>query len=658
MKVVVVGAGVMGHGIAEVAALSDFEVTMVDIAEEYLAKALEKIKWSLEKFVEKKRITSEQAAAALSRIKTTVDLDKAVADADLVIEAVPEKFELKKEVFGKISGKAPPKCIFATNTSTIPITKLAAATDRPAKFVGMHFFNPPPLMPLLEVIKGMETSEETLQKAVEYGRRMGKTVVVVRKDVAGFIVNRILTTMLHTACLLVASGQAKVVEVDSAVKYRAGLPMGLFELADYTGIDVIYLASQSIKENEPETPEPCHLFKELYEKGFYGQKSGRGFYEYAGGVYERPNIPREAGERVDLLSLFAPAINAAAWLVRNEVATIEDIETAVKLGLGWPKGVLEMADEFGLDNVVEALRKMAERYGDFYRPDPLLAQMVSSGKLGKKSGEGFHKYVVEAKTGYEEIIYERAPPITYITLNRPHRLNTITPKMVNELTDALLRAWQDSETRVVVLKGAGGRAFSAGADVTAFTEIRSKSDAERFLRDFQEIMNIIEAMPKPVIAGIDGYALGGGCELILACDMRVASSRSEFGQPEVNLGLIPGAGGTQRLPRLVGLGKALELMMLGERINAEEALRIGLVNRIVPAEKFDEELRNIAQKLAAQAPLAVKAIKQAVQMSIEAPLQKGLALERALFADLLFTKDFSEGISAFLAKRKPEFKGE
>ncbi|MEM2515533.1 MAG: enoyl-CoA hydratase-related protein, partial [Candidatus Caldarchaeum sp.] len=450
----------------------------------------------------------------------------------------------------------------------------------------------------------------------------------------------------------------KPVEIDSAVKYRAGFPMGLFELCDYSGIDVIHLASQSIKEREPNAPEPCPLFKELYEKGHYGQKSGKGFYEYRGGVYERPEIPREAGEKVDLVTIIAPAVNAAAWIVRNDVASVEDVETAVKLGLGWPKGVLEMADELGLDNIADALRKTAEKYGVFYEPDPLITQLVSEGKLGKKTGEGFHKYAASEKTAYSEILFERSPPITWITLNRPHRLNTITPKMIEELTDALLKAWHDNETRVVVLKGAGGRAFSAGADITAFTEIKTKADAERFLRDFQEVTNIIEAMPKPVVAGIDGYALGGGCELIQACDFRIASTRSELGQPEVNLGLIPGAGGTQRLPRLVGIAKALEIEMLGDRIKAEEAWRIGLVNKVVPPERFEEELRSFAERLASQAPLALKAIKQAVLLAREAPLSRGLAVERSFFADLLFTKDFMEGISAFFAKRKPEFKGE
>jgi enoyl-CoA hydratase/3-hydroxyacyl-CoA dehydrogenase len=657
LKVVVVGAGVMGHGIAEVAALSGFDVVMVDVAEEFLSKGLERIKWSLEKFVEKKRISREQADEAFGRIRTTTNLEDAVAGADLVIEAVPERFEIKKEVFERVSRAAPRHAIIASNTSTLPITELAATTDRPENFVGMHFFNPPPLMPLLEVIKGEKTSEETLRKAVELGKKMGKTVVVCRKDVPGFIVNRILTPLLNNACSMVAGGDASVVEIDSAVKYRAGLPMGLFELADYTGIDVIHLASLSIKEREPSTPEPCSLFRELYEKGFYGMKSGRGFYEYGKGIYERTSIPREAGERVDLVKVFAPAVNAAAWLLRNGVASKEDIETAVKLGLGWPKGVFEIADELGLDNVVSALNKLAEKYGEYNKPDPLLTQLVSEGKLGKKTGQGFHAYAAE-QTGYTEIIYEKKPPIAWITLNRPHRLNTITPKMIEELTDVLLKVWRDNEVRVVVLKGAGGRAFSAGADVTAFTEIRTKADGERFLRDFQEVMNIIESMPKPVIAGIDGYALGGGCELIQACDMRVATDRSEFGQPEVNLGLIPGAGGTQRLPRLVGLAKAVELMMLGTRIGAEEAYRIGLVNKVVPVERFEEELKALAEKLASQPPLALKAIKQAALLAREAPLSRGLAVERSLFSDLLFTKDFMEGISAFFAKRKPEFKGE
>ncbi|MCS7110468.1 MAG: 3-hydroxyacyl-CoA dehydrogenase/enoyl-CoA hydratase family protein [Candidatus Caldarchaeum sp.] len=657
MKVVVVGAGVMGHGIAEVAALAGYEVTMVDVADEFLAKGLEKIRWSLDKMVEKKRLTRSQADAALTRIRTSTNLAEAVRDADLVVEAVPEDISVKRKVFTTLDEKAPRHAILATNTSTLPITEIAAATSRPEQVVGMHFFNPPPLMPLLEVIAGEKTSQETLQRAVEIGRKMGKTVVVCRKDVPGFIVNRILMPLMNYACTLVKDGVYTVTEVDSALKYKAGLPMGVFELIDYTGIDVVHHASSSIREREKLAPEPCPLIKELFEKGRLGMKSGKGFYEYAGGPYERTSIPRDAGERVDVVSLLAPAVNLAAWIVRNGVADLGDVETAVKLGLGWPKGIFEMADEFGLDAVAKALEEAAKRYGAFYEPDPLIRDLVAGGKLGKKSGQGFHSYV-QAQAGYGEIIFEKKPPIARIVLNRPHRLNTITPKMIQELTDCLMKVWNDKEVRVVVIRGAGDRAFSAGADVTAFTEVKTKADAERFLRDFQEVMNIIEAMPKPVVAGIDGYALGGGCELIQACDIRIATDRSEFGQPEINLGLIPGAGGTQRLPRIVGIAKALELELLGDRISADEALRIGLVNKVVKPEKLEEELTALAEKLASKPPLAVRAVKQLVLMARESPLSKGLAAERLFFADLIFTKDFMEGVSAFFAKRKPEFKGE
>ncbi|MEM2871264.1 MAG: 3-hydroxyacyl-CoA dehydrogenase/enoyl-CoA hydratase family protein [Candidatus Caldarchaeum sp.] len=658
MKIVVVGAGVMGHGVAEVAALAGFEVTMVDVSEDLLRKGIEKIRWSLEKFVEKKRLSREQAEQALSRIKTSLELERAVADADLVIEAVPEKLSLKQEIFSRLGKAAPSTAVLATNTSTLPITEIASAAPYPERVVGMHFFNPPPLMPLLEVIKGDRTSEETLSKSIEVGRRMGKTVVVCRKDVPGFIVNRVLIPLIENACWMVARGEASVVEIDSAVKYRAGLPMGVFELTDYVGLDVAYLAGASILERTPNPPQPCPLIKQLYEKGSLGQKSGKGFYEYGGGLYERPNIPREAGERVDLVRVFAPSINAASWLVSNGVASLEDVETAVKLGLGWPKGALEVGDELGLDKVVEALKELARVHGSFYEPDKLLLQHVSNGRLGKKTGAGFHTYSTGETSAYTEVLYDRRPPVAWIILNRPHRLNTITPTMIRELTDALLKAWKDGEVRVVVVRGAGDRAFSAGADVSAFTAVKTKADAEEFLREFQEVMNIIEAMPKPVVAGIDGYALGGGLELAQACDIRVATTRSELGQPEINLGLIPGAGGTQRLPRLVGVAKALELELLGDRIPAEEAHRIGLVNRVYPAESFDEELRKLAERLASQPPLAVAAVKQAVLLARETPLSRGLAVERKLFADLIFTKDFMEGISAFFSKRKPEFKGE
>lgn len=656
MKLLVVGAGVMGHGIAEVAALAGIDVVMVDVSDEFLAKGLERIRWSLDRFVEKKKISREEADRAFSRIATTTKLEEAAASADFAIEAVPEDIELKRKIFQTLSRYCRPGVILATNTSTLPITEIAEATDRPDKVVGMHFFNPPPLMPLVEVVLGEKTSPDTVNATVELGRRMGKHVIICRKDVPGFIVNRILAPLLNEACWMVQRGEATVMEIDSAVKYRAGLPMGVFELADYSGIDVFYMAFNSIKSREPSRIELCPIFKEYFEKGMYGQKSGRGFYVYGGGKYERPEIPRDAGSSIDLVRLFAPSINSAAWLIRNGVSTVDDVETGVKLGLGYPKDILEMADEWGLDRVVEALENLKARYGEAYTPDPLLVEMVSKGRTGRKAGEGFHSYRQDTAT-YSEILVEREPPLLWITLNRPQRLNALSPKLIGELRDALRRLEKDDEVRVVVIRGAGGRAFSAGADITSFTEAATPLGAYKLLTEFQELTNQIESLSKPVIAAIDGYALGGGCELALACDLRIVSERSELGQPEINLGIIPGAGGTQRLTHIVGLGRAMELVMLGERIDAEQALKIGLANRVYPVEGFYDRVREIALKLAEKPPIALMAAKRALHASRYAPAGLGLDMEKSLFSLLISTEDFAEGVSAFMSRRKPSFKG-
>jgi len=656
LRVVVIGAGVMGHGIAEITALAGHEVTLVDIKQEILDEALKKIEWSLGKFVEKKRITEKDMRNAMSRIKTSVSLEEAAKEANFVIEAVPENIDLKRSIFATLDKNAGPGVILATNTSTLPITEISQATNRPELVVGMHFFNPPPLMPLVEVIYGEKTSDDTVAKTVELAKQMGKEVVICRKDVPGFIVNRIVGPLLNEACWMVHRGEARPEEIDSAVRYKAGLPMGLLELADYTGIDTTYLAAESVKKRDPSNVMPCPLFKEYYEKGYLGMKSKRGFYTYGEGPYSRPQIPREAGEKIDVVRVLAVGINSAAWMLRNGVASLNDIDKAVKLGLGFPKGILEMADEFGIDNVVNTLEELRRKYGDYYTPDPLLVEMKTQNKLGRKTGHGFYNY--EAERRFSEIIVKAEEGIGWIILNRPQRLNALTLKMADEVIQALDEFTANRDVRVIVIRGAGDRAFSAGADVTAFTEIPSPHNVIELSQKFQAMMDKVEATPKPVIAAIDGFALGGGCELIQACDFRIATTRSEFGQPEIRLGLIPGAGGTQRLARLIGVAKAKELIMLGERISAEEAYKMGLVNKLVEPSMLEEEVRSLAKKLAEMPPVALKAAKISINYGTQVPLNVGLNLEKSLFSLLFSTKDFIEGVSAFLSKRKPEFKGE
>lgn len=257
---------------------------------------------------------------------------------------------------------------------------------------------------------------------------------------------------------------------------------------------------------------------------------------------------------------------------------------------------------------------------------------------------------------YETLLVKREAPITKITLNRPHRLNTISPEMIGELSRALTKIEEDKESRCVILTGAGDRAFSAGADVTAFTGITPSTAVEASLRG-HDVTSQIERLSKPVVAAINGYAFGGGLELALACDFRIASENAELGQTEINLGLIPGWGGTQRLGRLVGFGRAKELIMTGQRLKADEALKIGLVNKVVSLDKLTEEADALAKKLADGPPIALKLAKYMLNFGTQAPLDVALKMESEAFGLILSTKDVMEGVSAFVSKRKPEFKG-
>ncbi|RLI09607.1 crotonase [Candidatus Bathyarchaeota archaeon] len=245
--------------------------------------------------------------------------------------------------------------------------------------------------------------------------------------------------------------------------------------------------------------------------------------------------------------------------------------------------------------------------------------------------------------------------VCWISLNRPSKLNSIVPEMLDLIGEALDRAETDPSIRCVVITGVGDRAFCAGADVSFLSGL-SSSEAEAVSRKGHQTFMKILRLPKPVVAAVNGYALGGGCELAAACDFRIASEKARFGQPEINLGLVPGWGGTQLLPRLIGVAKAKEMTMTGAMLSAEEALRAGLVNRVVAADRFEEEVKAFAATLVKGPPLALAKAKRLVNMSLA--MKAGLDAEAEAFGRLFSTGDFKEGVAAFKEKRKPEFKGE
>jgi 3-hydroxybutyryl-CoA dehydrogenase len=280
-KIAVLGAGLMGHGITQVAAqVGKYEVSMRDIDEKFVDGGMNMIRESLQRFVKKAQLTEAQMNEILARIHPTIELKEAVANADLIIEAAPESVELKKAVFRQVDDLAPPHAIVASNTSSVSITELASATKRPERVCGMHFFNPPQLMKLIEVIKGAKTSEETVETILEVSRRMEKETVLVKKDSPGFIVNRILIPALNEAAELYWEGVADRDDIDKAIKLGLNWPMGPLMLLDYIGSDTtLAIAEVLTKELDPKF-HPSTGLKQMVKAQLLGRKAGKGFYDW------------------------------------------------------------------------------------------------------------------------------------------------------------------------------------------------------------------------------------------------------------------------------------------------------------------------------------------------------------------------------------------
>jgi len=374
-NITVLGSGIMGHGIAQVSAMAGYNVVLRDIEQPFLDKAMEKIKWSLDKLVSKEKISENERDEIFSRIKPIVDLKDAVHDCDLVIEAVPEIMELKKKVYAELDKVASDQVVFASNTSTLPITEIANTISRPKKFIGIHFFNPPQLMKLVEVIPGQKTSDDVTNLTINFVKSVNKIPVTCRKDVPGFIVNRLFIPLVHEACYVMERQKIQQTEIDSAVKFRLGFPMGIFELADFTGLDVIHKATVEMHVRDKKVISPHLKIEQLFNEKKLGQKSGEGFYKYSDDKYERIPLSEELAKKCDPIQIIANILNNAAWLVTNNASDIDEIEKAASLGLGLKKPLFETAKEIGIQKIVEELKKLSDKHGAFYEPDPLLLSM-------------------------------------------------------------------------------------------------------------------------------------------------------------------------------------------------------------------------------------------------------------------------------------------
>jgi enoyl-CoA hydratase / 3-hydroxyacyl-CoA dehydrogenase len=374
-QITVLGSGIMGHGIAQISAMAGYNVNLRDIEQSFLDKAMDKIKWSINKLVEKQKITPTEAENIINRIHPLVDLEQSLKGSNLVVEAVPEDLNLKKKVYEELEKFATDDMIFASNTSTLPISEISSFTSRPDKFIGLHFFNPPQLMPLVEIIPGLKTEQQVTELAINLVNEVNKTAIVCKKDVPGFIVNRIFIPLVHEAAYCLDRSQVSMVEIDSASKYKMALPMGIFELADYTGMDVIHKATSEMYLRDKKVILPHPKIQQLYENKELGQKTGKGFYQYQGDNYERVQLTEEAAKKFDPIPLVAVAVNNASWLISNEVCSRDELEKALKLGMGLKRELFSTAETVGIENIMNTLKSLQRNYGVFYEPDKYLLSL-------------------------------------------------------------------------------------------------------------------------------------------------------------------------------------------------------------------------------------------------------------------------------------------
>jgi len=663
-KAAVVGAGTMGGQIAQTIAAAGIPVVLKDIDDALvqagLAEARSVTEGQARKLAEKGRITEEQAQAQIDEVVGRIHGTTSYAgfgDVDFVIEAVPETMEIKQNVFAELDAATPSHAILASNTSSLSISEIGDATLRPDKVVGFHYFYPASIMPLIEIVEGEDTSPETLTAAVTFAQGIRKQPITCA-EVPGFVVNRILNSGVSEVWREQEQKGLSIKKIDEGMATSGVVPVGPYHLGDLLGLDtILHVAEHLVNSYGEERFYAPKSMQKLVADGKLGAKTGGdGFY----GPQGEANVPGDTDpditELVELLSI--KTLVEACLVLEEGVATHRDIDFGMMAGAGLDprRGLLPpfmRADADGLDAVLERMENARERHGERFAPPTILRRLVAQGRLGQKSGQGFYPYPQpDAEQPAEVVKLETRGDGVAIAWLANGQMNPISPDLVADLEKVWAKV-KESGVRALVIASSNPLLFSAGADIKAFTTL-DQSGGEDLLRRTHALASELGSGPVATIAAVNGLAFGGGCELAMACDVRIAARTALFGQPEIKLGLIPGFGGTQRLPRLVGAGKGLEMNIVGDPVMADEAFEFGLVNRVVDDHELFDTALAWARKLAAQAPLALEQIKR---VSAAGDLRQGLEDEKRAFASVFASEDAREGIAAFLGKRSARFEG-
>jgi enoyl-CoA hydratase/3-hydroxyacyl-CoA dehydrogenase len=671
-KAAVVGAGTMGGQIAQTIAAAGIPVVLKDIDEQLVQAGLDEARnvtaGQVGKLVERGKLTPEQGEAQIAEIVGRIEGTTSYAGfgtVDFVIEAVPERMEIKQAVFAELDAATPGHAILASNTSSLSITEIGEATLRADKVVGFHYFYPASVMPLIEVVEGEETSQETLTTAVTFAQAIRKQPITCA-EVPGFVVNRILNAGTSEIWRAQEQQGLSIKLIDEGVGAANVVPMGPYFLVNLLGLDtVLHVAEHLADSYGPERFYVPKGMQKLVSEGKLGAKTGGdGFYNPTG----EPNLSGEGepdvAELVELLTL--KTFVEACLVLEEGVAVHRDIDFGLMAGAGLDprRGLMPpfmKADVEGLDTVLERLENAQERHGERFEPPRILRRLVAQGRLGQKSGQGFYAYP-------QPDADDAAPATQVVKLETDRRsasgegvaiawlangqMNSIAPTVIEDL-GTVWKAAKESGVRALVIASSNPFLYSAGADIKAFTTM-DEAGGEQLIHDAHALFRELGSEGIATIAAVNGLAFGGGCELAMACDVRIAARSALFGQPEIKLGIIPGFGGTQRLPRLVGQSKALEMNLVGDPMGAEEAYEYGLASAVVEDHELLDTALAWARKLAGQAPLALEQIKR---VSAAGDLDEGIEAEKRAFATVFQSADAKEGIAAFLGKRAPRFTG-
>jgi len=654
-KAGVVGAGRMGAEIAQVIAAAGIPVVLVDIDEARLEGGIERAealtRRTLGRLVASGRLTEERAQeqelATRAAITGTTSLSE-LGDVDLVIEAVPEPLELKETVFAALDACTAGHAVLASITCLAHIDALGAATTRPERVIGLHFFAPASVVRLVEVIAGPRTSSRALASASSFLAEIRKTAVRAT-DTPGFIVHRVLCAGVGELWRAQREAGLSVGAVDRAMTEAQFAPVAPFHLVDQIGLDVVLSVFEHLRDAYGERFYVHPDLRELVARGEVGLRAGRGFYEdgrpRSGGV-EEVDVA-DLAERFELRTFVE-----ACLALEDGVASATAIDVAMAVGAGLDPPPFARADAAGLDVMLERLERAAGRWGEPFTPPAILRRLVAQRRVGAGRGQGFFPAPRPDAGEAGPVAVETRGDIAILWLENPPA-NSVSPAVAAALRTAWDGIVAAGTVRAVVVASARTGFFCAGADVKEFAEMEEPA-ASALVTAMHDLLLDWGRSRVVIVAAVGGLAYGGGCEIAMAADLRIAAQSATFAQPEIRLGIIPGWGATQRLPRLVGAGRALEMNLTGEPIDAVEAWELGLVSAVVPDHELLDVALNWARRLAGAAPVAVEQIKR---LGSGEELEAGVRAEKAAFARVFASEDAREGTAAFVEKRPARFRG-